>query len=85
MVRAARGDFTEAERLLLQSSDVKARTIGQSGPNHAITLNNLAGIYAGTGAHASAGRALEQALEIERRIVYSVLEHGRDHGRAGPL
>jgi tetratricopeptide (TPR) repeat protein len=62
----ATGNFAAAEPLCRQAVEIKRVALGESHPDFATSLNNLAMLYEATGNFAAAEPLYRQALEIDR-------------------
>jgi tetratricopeptide (TPR) repeat protein len=94
-----RGQYAEAEPLLKRAMEIRRTALGETHPDYATSLNNLAGLYDAMGRHGEAEPLYLRAMEIRRTALgeqhprYATSLHnlaalydamGR-HGEAEPL
>lgn len=65
----ARGEWAEAERLYLRSLEIKEKLLGPEHPDLALTLHNLAALFAGTGRAVEAKALYRHALALFKRTL----------------
>ncbi len=78
----ARGQTAQAEPLLRQALQIDRKALGDDHPDHATTLQSLAGLCAMTGRVAEALALLEQVLAVEGRLVPQVFALESERQRA---
>jgi tetratricopeptide (TPR) repeat protein len=59
-----RGQYAEAEPLYQRAMEIRRTALGETHPDYATSLNNLAGLYRAMGRHAEAGPLYRRAMEI---------------------
>ena len=63
------GDYARAEPLFRQALEIRKKALGESHPDYATSLNNLAVLYRAMGDYARAEPLFRQALEIQKKAL----------------